>query len=226
MSVNNQVEVTILAIKGILFDLDGTLVDTTGLIIDSFHYTIEMVLGRTTSQEEILSYWGMTLRDSMYAYSPEKREELIQVYRHYNETMHDKLIKPFPKVQETLHELSQLGIKCAIVTSKMTHTAKRGLEIFNLHTYVEDIIGMDKCQHHKPHPEPVLNGLAALNLAAHECLMVGDSVQDLQAAHNAGVPAVGVAWSLLYPSGTLTSQAQPDYIIQNMPDLLKIIKGE
>ena len=81
MSVNNQVEVTILAIKGILFDLDGTLVDTTGLIIDSFHYTIEKVLGRTTSQEEILSYWGMTLRDSLYAYSPEKREELIQVYK-------------------------------------------------------------------------------------------------------------------------------------------------
>lgn len=209
--------------KGILFDLDGTLLDTSGLIIQTFQYSFEKVLQRQLPRAEILHYWGVPLIPALQDLAPTHWEELLQVYRDYNFKMHDQLVQPYPQVAETLQLLRQHGIKCAVVSSKLAPVVKKGLALYELQDYFLDVIGAEHCTQHKPHPEPVLKGLEALGLTAPECLMVGDTEFDILAAHNAGMRSVAVAWSLLYPQ-PLLERAQPTYIINNMSELLEIIK--
>lgn len=209
--------------KGILFDLDGTLLDTSGLIIHTFEYTFEKVLQRKISRREILNYWGVPLADAMQDLAPDNWQELLQVYREYNALMHDKLVTTYPHVSETLHSLHCCGIKCAVVSSKLSPVVKKGLELYNMDKYFVDIIGADHCTKHKPDPEPVLKGLAALELGVSDCLMVGDTEFDILSAQNAGMDSVAVSWSLLYPK-PLLDRAKPTYVIDNMLELLQIIK--
>lgn len=209
--------------KGILFDLDGTLLDTSGLIIHTFEYAFEKVLNRKISRAEILRYWGVPLADAMQELSPEHWEELLSVYREYNVTKHDELVMPFPDVNQTLHQLTQAGIKCAVVSSKLATVVKQGLRLYNMDEYFVEVIGAEHCTQHKPHPEPVLRGLAALNMGAQECIMVGDTEFDILSAQAAGVRSVAVSWSLLYPQ-PLLERVKPDYIIHNMSEILEIVK--
>ena len=209
--------------KGILFDLDGTLLDTSGLIIHTFEYTFEKVLNKKISRAEILRYWGVPLADAMQELSPDHWQELLRVYREYNVTKHDELVRPFPHVNETLEQLSQMGIKCAVVSSKLATVVKQGLKLYNIDKHFIEIIGAEHCTHHKPHPEPVCRGLAALNMTAQDCIMVGDTEFDIRSAQAAGVKTVAVSWSLLYPQ-PLLEQVTPDYIIHNISEILKIVK--
>lgn len=209
--------------KGILFDLDGTLLDTSALIIQTFQYSFAKVVNKQISRADILNYWGVPLSTAMQELEPDNWQELLRVYREYNTTVHDQLVQPYPLVKETLQELHNQGIKCAVVSSKLSPVVKQGLKLYGLEGYFVDIIGAEHCTQHKPYPEPVLKGLAALNLTAPECLMVGDTEFDILAAQNAAMHSVAVAWSLLYPQ-PLLSRTQPTYIIDTMPELLKIIK--
>lgn len=209
--------------KGVLFDLDGTLLDTSGLIIHTFQYSFEKVVNKKISREEILRYWGVPLADALQELDPIHWQELLQVYREYNVKMHDELVEAFPNVKETLQALRDQDIKCAVVSSKLSPVVKQGLALYDLQDYFVDVIGAEHCVQHKPHAEPVLKGVAALGLAPSECLMVGDTEFDILAAYNAGVQSVAVTWSLLYPQ-PLLERANPNYIIETMPDLLKIIK--
>lgn len=209
--------------KGILFDLDGTLLDTSGLIIHTFQYSFQQVLNKQISRADVLRYWGVPLAAAMQELEPNHWQELLNVYREHNIKVHDDFVHPYPYVQETLQELRKHDIKCAVVSSKLSPVVKQGLKLYGLEEYFVDIIGAEHCAQHKPHPEPVLKGLNALGLNAQECLMVGDTEFDILSAHNAGLQSVAVAWSLLYPN-PLLQRAQPTYIIQTMPELLEIIK--
>ncbi len=206
--------------KAILFDLDGTLIDTTPLIIESFKHTVAQHLQRELDPAEAIAFFGKPLRDAMEYLAPDKIDELTTSYREFNHKNHDQLARSFAGVAETILRLHNAGMQLAIVTSKKREMALRGLTLFNMDKYFDVIIGLDQTVHHKPDPEPVLAALQMLQLAPEDCLMVGDSPFDIRSARLAGVKTAAVKWSAV-PWETILLE-NPDYILQSMDDLLAV----
>lgn len=213
--------------KYILFDLDGTLVDTNDLILKSFKHTYKKHLNRDIPEEEILKNFGEPLIITLERYSKEDAKEMFKTYIGYNEVIHDQHIKGFPGTKECLKELKELGCKLSIVTSKRKELAVRGLEIFDLLQYFDEIVALEDTVLHKPNPEPVLKALEKLNSLdkKNEALMVGDSKFDILSAANAGVKSVLVNWSLATEAQN-TIEMKPDYIIDNLEKLIQIVKED
>jgi pyrophosphatase PpaX len=204
--------------RGILFDLDGTLIDTNRLITESFRHTIRTHYDREPDMEIVRAYYGKTLRAALEVLGPDKVDELIQTYREYNLQHHDRLARSFAGVAEVVRELYNHGLLLGIVTSKTHSIALRGLRLFDMDKYFAVIIGAEQCRNHKPHPEPVLLALAGLGLPAGDCLMIGDSPADLASGKAAGVKTAAVAWSEIAPEILLAEN--PDYVLDTIADLL------
>lgn len=203
----------------VLFDLDGTLLDTYDLVTKSFQHTIRQHFGKEIKAEEILPYFGEPLWVTMERFSKEEAGNLIKTYREFNLAHHDDLAVLFPGTRETLEAIKAKGIPIGIVTSKVKLTALRGLELFNLKPLIDVCIALEDCTSHKPHPEPILNALEALDIASRDnVLMVGDSPFDIQCAHNAGVKSAAVGWSII-PEEVILAE-KPDYIIHNLQEVL------
>lgn len=210
-------------IEYVLFDLDGTIVNTNELIINSFMHALKENNLPPLSREQIIPHMGTTLQQQISTFSGlADTSALEKSYRAYNNNHHDELIASFPRVNETMDELLRRGIKLGIVTTKIRPTTLRALEMFDLLKYMETIVTVNDVEHAKPHPEPVLTALRNLNADPKRTLMVGDSAVDIQSAQAAGVRVAGVAWSL---KGEETLRKyHPDYIIHDMSDLLTIVE--
>ncbi|WAA09890.1 pyrophosphatase PpaX [Fervidibacillus albus] len=211
-------------ITTVLFDLDGTLVNTYDLILTSFRHTFDhYVPGRFTT-EDCISFIGPPLHETFASVLPEKTEEMVQFYRAFNKKHHDALIKPFVGVYETVKTLHDEGYKLAIVSTKMKDMVIKGLEATNLLSFFPVIIALDDVEQAKPDPEPIFKALTLLSSNVEESVMVGDSNHDILAAKNAGTKSVGVSWSI---KGTdYLNRFSPDFIIDHMGDLLKIVGAE
>jgi len=205
---------------GVLFDLDGTLLDTSDLIIKSFQHTFKIHYQRELKPEEVYPFFGKTLRAAMETLGPDKVEELIATYREYNLAQHDHLISAFAGVAEIVHALYSAGITLGVVTSKTQATALRGLRLFNLDKYFTAVVGADQCKNHKPHPEPVLRAMVMLKVSPNACLMVGDSPADIISAKKAGIKTAAVKWTQV--PWTAIEAAGPDYYVETMYDLLNL----
>lgn len=205
--------------KGILFDLDGTLLDTTDLILKSFQHTIRIHEGCDADMELVKSTFGRPLIEAL-ALMGKDPEAMIKTYREYNIRYHDELAQVFAGVAEVIRKLYGQGIKLAVVTSKTRTTSIRGLRLFDLDKYFPVVIGHEDCQRHKPHPEPVQLALAALGLPAGDCLMVGDSPFDIMSAKAAGVRTAAVRWT--YVPWQDVVAAGPDHVVAEMAELLPL----
>src|SRR5690554_6800084 len=128
-------------IETILFDLDGTLIDTNELIIASFTHTLEKFGDRPYTREEILNFIGPPLVDSLGLVNPNKIDEMVEAYREHNYANHDKYVKAYPEVVETMKALKEKGYNLAIVTTKIHHTAELGLKIAGMEGIFDVIIG-------------------------------------------------------------------------------------
>ncbi len=206
--------------KYFLFDLDGTLVDTTPLIIASFKHTMKTTLGLDLTDEQIKARLGEPLSLTMEFYCRERRDEMVECYREFNITHHDELAKPFPKVRETVAALKERGCHLAVVSSKVLSTVSKGLALVGIQDFFEAVVTMEDTEEHKPNPAPLLEAMRRIDAAPAVTAMVGDSPYDLQAAHNAGVLSVGVGWSQ-YSRAEL-ERYQPDFIAASMTDLLPL----
>ena len=128
-------------IKGVLFDLDGTLVNTTPLILESFRHTFKQFGMPIPSDSELVAGFGLPMRTAVTAYMPdEMADEFCDAYRAYQRTRHDELIQGIDGVAETLSALKQSGIKMAVVTSKKRPAAIRDLGCYDLVEYFDTII--------------------------------------------------------------------------------------
>lgn len=182
-------------IKAVLFDFDGTLINTNDLIFTSYRYAFKTVQNREISIEEMLQMYGRPLRLSLEKYGDDK-EELYKVYRDYNAKMHDELIKKFDGAAEGVKKLKECGIKLAIVTSKRIDMLKKGIEFLGLTGYFDVLITPEDTKKHKPDPEPVLTACERLGVSPSEAVMVGDSVFDIKAGIAAGCKTCAVKYSL------------------------------
>ena len=205
----------------VLFDLDGTLLDSNALIRASFEYTLDQYRIPYTD-EEIQSYNGPPLWETFHKLNPGKEEEMIRTYRTHNHKNHDDYVKLYPNVLETLEALKKDGIKMGIVTSKMREGVKLALSLTGLGQYADTVVTIDDITHSKPHPESVIKAMTDLNSDAKTSVMVGDNYHDIIAGKNAGIDTVGVRWSHNGPDYLL--QYEPTYMINDMLDMLKIVR--
>ena len=140
--------------KALLFDLDGTVLDTSDLIMASFRHVLKLHYDRDLEPAEVYPFFGRPLKDAMEHFDSANIDSLINTYREHNLLHHDEMIKVFAGVADTLQILFNKGIIMAIVTSKTQTTALRGLKLFNLDKFFPVIIGHEQCEKHKPNPEP------------------------------------------------------------------------
>ncbi|WP_226580505.1 pyrophosphatase PpaX [Halobacillus litoralis] len=212
-----------MSIRTILFDLDGTLIDTNELIIASFTHTITQYSDRPYDRKEILDFIGPPLVESLRKVNPDKVEEMVETYRKHNIENHDRYVKAYDGVVDTIEALKEKGYRLGIVTTKMRNTVQMGLELTNLDGLFETVITLDDVNNAKPHPEPIVKALDLLNSKASEALMVGDNTHDIEAGQNAGVRTAGVAWTI--KGREVLDDLNPDYMLTNMRDLLEITGG-
>lgn len=211
-----------MSINTILFDLDGTLIDTNELIIRSFLHTLESDYPGLYTKESVLPFIGPSLHETFSAINPNKAEQYIREYRLYNLKHHDELVMIYPSVLEGVKNLHDRGYKLAIVTTKLSETAKMGLKLTGLQRYFDVIVGFDHVKHEKPHPEPLFLALEQLNSSPEQALMVGDNSHDIEAGKNAGTKTAAVSWAI---KGTeYITALQPDYILSSMNDLINIVE--
>lgn len=211
-------------IECVLFDLDGTIVNTNELIINSFMYALEEHQLPALTREQMIPYMGTSLPSQLQAFT--KMEDVAHLeasYRQYQKEHHDELIRSFPNVNETLEELRNRGIKLGVVTTKIKPNTTRALEMFDLLKYMDTVVTLDDVTNIKPHAEPVLTAVKNLGVRPEHALMVGDSPVDILSGKNAGVQTAAVAWSL--KGAETLGTYEPDYILQDMTDLYDIVGG-
>ncbi|MCZ8522179.1 MULTISPECIES: pyrophosphatase PpaX [Paenibacillus] len=212
-------------IQTVLFDLDGTILDTNELIIQSFLHTFEGITAEPLTRHHIIPNMGRPLVEQMVFFSGrEQVDDLVAKYRLYNLNRHDELVQEFPKVRETLAKLHAAGIQMGVVTSKIRKTTEMGLKLTGMYDYFGSIVTVEDVEKAKPDPEGIQRALQELGADPATALMVGDSHYDIEAAHNAGLPSVGVAWSMKGVDYLL--QYAPTHIIHDIEDLLGIVGME
>jgi pyrophosphatase PpaX len=208
----------------ILFDLDGTLIDTNELIISTYLHTLEKYYPGKYERADVLPFLGPTLHEVFGAMDPEKVEEMVLDYRTYNLANHDSLVKEFVGVMETIETLKKKGYKLAIVTTKREDVAFKGLRLMKLDPFFDVMIAYDHVKKVKPDPEPIFLALEKLDSKPEETLMVGDNFHDVLAGKNAGTKTAGVAWTI--KGRDYLAKYEPDYMLENMTDLLRILGEE
>ena len=152
-------------IKGLLFDADGTLLDTYGIILTSMRHTVNGIAGGSYADEELMARVGTPLLDQMLHFSggdEGRAQELVDLYRKHNDGIHDEAIRPFPDTKEALAMLADAGFRMGVVTSKRHFMADRGLRMSGIAQYFDVLVASDDWPEHKPEPGPVLRGCELL----------------------------------------------------------------
>ncbi len=207
-------------IKYILFDLDGTIIDTTRLILYTFRETFRLAGIPVPSDEVFLSQIGRPLHLQMRDFHPQRANELCALYQRIYDEHFDELSSSFPGVEEALRELKQRGYVLGVVTSKRDFTARRELYHYGMNDLFALLISADYTKDHKPHPAPLLEALKRLRASPHEAVYIGDSPFDIKSAHQAAMAAGAVVWGP-FPRDVLEKE-RPDFWIGNPQDLLNI----
>ncbi|MHA4091795.1 pyrophosphatase PpaX [Bacillus cereus] len=210
-------------INTVLFDLDGTLINTNELIISSFLHTLNTYYPNQYKREDVLPFIGPSLHDTFSKIDENKVEEMITSYRKFNHDHHDELVEEYETVYETVRELKKQGYKVGIVTTKARQTVEMGLQLSKLDEFFDVVVTIDDVEHVKPHPEPLQKALELLDAKPEEALMVGDNHHDIVGGQNAGTKTAAVSWTL---KGRAYLKAyKPDFMLDKMSDLLPILSN-
>lgn len=207
----------------VLFDLDGTLIDSIELILNSARHAFQGRDGHVPSDAEWLTGVGIPLvaMFQRYATSDAEVDALIAKYREYQLEHHDRLVRCYDTVIETVDFIRAAGHPVAIVTSKSTWLARRGLDHVGLGPHFDLIIGCDSCERHKPDPQPVQMALERLGYAPADAVFVGDSVHDVHAGNAAGVVTIAALWGPFGREDLVASR--PQYFLERMKDLPRLL---
>jgi pyrophosphatase PpaX len=209
----------------VVFDLDGTVVDTVELIVDSFRYATRTVLGTVLPDEVITAGVGQPLMAQMERLSAEHAQDLYDVYREYNHRRHDELIRGYEGVAEVLGALRAAGRRLGIVTSKSKDTTAMAFRAVGLREHFDVVITASDTAAHKPSPEPLRLCLEQLGAPARGSLYVGDAPVDIQAGRAAGMATAAVAWGVFGREALLATG--PDYWLADPRELLGLcLRGE
>jgi pyrophosphatase PpaX len=205
----------------ILFDLDGTVIDSGGIILASMRHATREVLGREFPDEELLAaVGGPGLEAQMRALDPERADELVSVYRAHNEPLHEELIC-CRGMEDVLARLHAEGRRLGVVTAKRRATVELAFAHVPLAHLFDVVVGGDETERHKPDPAPLLLAARRLRVPPEDCAYVGDSPFDVRAAKAAGMHAVAVTWGRIHDRSRLEHE-RPDAIVDAAEELLAV----
>lgn len=206
-------------IKAVLFDVDGTLLNTDKFINGAFRHTVLKHFNRKVTKKEISEIMGRPLAEC-YQYLCRVEEVAYLAKEHMDFQQRNlHLSLPFKNTEETLQKLQNAGIKIGAVTTRHTDTLHKTLKNARVFDYLQVIIDGDSVKNHKPHPEAVVKAMKLLEVRPSETIMVGDTQSDILAGKNAGTITVGATYGFY---GKKIKNFDPDYLIGDISELLEI----
>lgn len=207
----------------VLFDLDGTLIDSIELILNSARHAFRDRDGYVPTDSEWLAGVGIPLATMFRRYARDEADvaALIAKYREYQLANHDRMVRPYDRVLATVDGLRTAGHPLGIVTSKTSWLAQRGIDVVGLGSHFDAIVGCDTCALHKPDPGPVLHALDILGCQREAAVFVGDSIYDMQAGNAAGVTTVAALWGPF--SRAELASSVPTYYLDSIADLPRLL---
>ena len=204
----------------VLFDLDGTVIDSGAIILASMRHAAETVVGGEWHDDELMrAVGGPGLEAQMVALDPDRVEELVRVYRAHNEPLHDTL-ECCTGMEDVLATLAERGHRLGIVTAKRRVTVDLAFARLPIERFFETVVGGDETEQHKPDPAPLLLALERLGARPGDAAYVGDSPFDMQSARAAGLYAIGVSWGRIHTAERLTDA---DVIVDRPEELLDLV---
>jgi pyrophosphatase PpaX len=203
----------------LLFDLDGTVIDTGPLIAASFRHAVFTVLGKQIDDEEMLAYvGGWSLREQMERLASERSQELVEAYRAYNEPHHEGL-EFCEGMRDLLDEISGGNVPLGLVTAKRRATVEIAFgHLPELERLFDVVVTAEDTERHKPHPEPLLYALEQFGVEPESATYVGDSPFDIEAARAAGMRAIAVTWGGIHGKDRLRI-TEPDALVTSADEL-------
>ena len=207
----------------VLFDLDGTLIDSTNLIIESYHHTMRVHRGQDFPDSEWIAGLGTPLRVQFRRFTddPVEIERMIATYREWNLAHHDAMVRAFPGAVETVHRLKDAGARLGLVTSKNRHGVQLGLDRCGFDGLFDTIVTSDDLEASKPDPAPVRTAIERLAAAPESALFAGDSPHDVAAGRDAGTSTAACLWGP-FERERLAAE-RPDFFVESFAQLADLI---
>lgn len=206
--------------KAVLFDIDGTLLDSYDFVFEGMKYSLTFHGHPYPFKNKIQQAMGKPLNEFYKVLFPDGNiESLAEKHREFQkDNFH--LIQPFPKVNKILKELKEKGFLLAAISNRMRKSLIHSLEMNKILSFFDVILSAEDVANPKPHKEHVLAALKTLKVKQENAFMVGDTDEDIKAGQNAGVKTVGVTYGFL---GEDIKKYKPDYVIDSIEELLGII---
>jgi pyrophosphatase PpaX len=206
----------------VLFDFDGTVIDSGAIIIASMRHATKTVLGRDIPDEELgRAVGGSGLVEQMRLIDAQLVDELVACYREHNEPLHAELAE-CAGMTDVLTELKEEGRKLGVVTAKRRETVKLAFSYLPLEHFFDVVVGSDDTERHKPDPQPLAHALDLLGADRGDAVYIGDSPFDIRAAKAAGMHSVAVTWGGIHPRERLEAE-HPDAVVDNPAELLAVL---
>jgi pyrophosphatase PpaX len=209
--------------RAVVFDLDGTLIDTIPLIVASHRYAVQTVLGHDLPDEVLRSGIGRPLIDQMAVFDRDRAQDLYDTYRVWNHANTAALLRRFDGVDDVLRRLDQAGAAIGVATSKSRDAVDLAFSIQPPAVTFDAIVTVEDTTRHKPDPEPVLTAISRLGATPAGAAYVGDAPYDIAAARGAGCGAVGVTWGVA--SAHVLREAGADEVAETPEELATILVG-
>jgi pyrophosphatase PpaX len=210
----------------ILFDFDGTLIDSIELILESYRQTMKVHRpGGEFSDALWLEGLGTPLRVQFRSFTddPTEVQAMIATYREWNMANHDRMVTAYPGAVDAVKALKAKGAHLGIVTSKNLRGLQRGLTLVGLDGLFDSLVTADSMEASKPDPAPIRAGIAELDGSAETTLVVGDSPHDIAAGREAGAVTAACLWGPF--TRERLAQERPDHWLDGFPDLLALTDG-
>jgi pyrophosphatase PpaX len=210
-------------LQTVLFDLDGTLIDSLRLILDSYHHTLAQHGLPARTDDEWLKGVGTPLTVQLAEWRDELGtiDAMIATYRAYNLLHHDRMVTVYTGVLDAVRDIKAVGLQTGLVTSKNRHGAIRGLRLVGLEALMDVLVCADEVVNPKPHPEPVEKAVALLGADPATTVYVGDSVHDMNSGRAAGVRTAAALWGPF--SRAQLEVTKPDYWLEKPGDLVEVV---
>jgi pyrophosphatase PpaX len=205
----------------VVFDLDGTLIDTIPLIVASHRHAVRTVLGRDIDDAVLRAGIGIPLPEQMRRFDPDRADELYLEYRRFNHAHTAEYLSWFDGIGDLLRRLAADGVRLAVATSKSRDAVELAFGLLPPAVSFDACVVLEDTDAHKPNPAPVLLAIERVGGNVADAAYVGDAVPDLEAARAAGCAAIGVTWGV----ASRADLAGADAIAATVDELYAILRA-